>query len=141
MQRLIVLLLALIGAPVALAGPLVEVFTDAAHPVAGAAALAAEGVQVELYDLDAPARFEAELGRNLPADPEAAMRIAHSRIAALDPAALARHLEQDYRGALRAMALGLDRYPAVVFDGRAVIYGVTDLRRALALYRTWEDKR
>ena len=35
---------------------------------------------------------------------------------------------------------GIDRYPAVVFDGRVVVYGVTDLVEALDRYEAWEQE-
>ena len=36
-----------------------------------------------------------------------------------------------------ARRYGIDRYPAIVFDARAVIYGETDLRQALRRYARW----
>lgn len=40
-------------------------------------------------------------------------------------------------GLSRAMQYGVDHYPAIVVDGRAVVYGVTDLEEALSRYRAW----
>ena len=40
-------------------------------------------------------------------------------------------------GLAKAMQYGIDRYPAIVFDGKAVVYGLTDLNSALDHYRTW----
>ena len=37
----------------------------------------------------------------------------------------------------KAMQYGVDRYPAIVFDGQAVVYGVTDLKAALVHYQMW----
>ncbi len=42
-------------------------------------------------------------------------------------------------GLAKAKQYGLDRYPAIVFDGRAVVYGVRDLGEALARYRQWRE--
>ena len=36
------------------------------------------------------------------------------------------------------MQYGVDRYPAIVFNGEAVVYGLTDLSNALDHYRTWQ---
>ena len=46
-------------------------------------------------------------------------------------------------GLAKAMQYGVDRYPAIVFDGQAVVYGVTDVQTAIAHYRAWrrEGKR
>ena len=43
-------------------------------------------------------------------------------------------------GLLKAAEYGIDRYPAVVFDGDAVVYGVTDLDEALRHYREWQGR-
>jgi integrating conjugative element protein (TIGR03757 family) len=40
-------------------------------------------------------------------------------------------------GLAKAMQYGINRYPAIVFDGQAVVYGVTDLNAARAHYQTW----
>ncbi len=40
-------------------------------------------------------------------------------------------------GLSKAMQYGVDRYPAIVFDGEVVVYGLTDLSSALEYYRTW----
>jgi len=34
----------------------------------------------------------------------------------------------------------VDRYPAIVFDGQAVVYGVTDVETALAHYQKWRQE-
>ena len=43
-------------------------------------------------------------------------------------------------GLAKAVQYGIDRYPAVVFDGRVVVYGVTDLVEALDRYEAWEQE-
>ena len=40
-------------------------------------------------------------------------------------------------GLAKAVQYGIDRYPAIVFDGRVVVYGVTDLVEALDRYKAW----
>ena len=40
-------------------------------------------------------------------------------------------------GLAKAMQYGIDRYPAIVFGGEVVVYGLTDLNAALDHYRTW----
>ncbi|MCP4040978.1 MAG: DUF1525 domain-containing protein, partial [Gammaproteobacteria bacterium] len=37
----------------------------------------------------------------------------------------------------KAMQYGVDRIPAIVFDGKVVVYGMTNLKAALDHYRTW----
>ena len=37
------------------------------------------------------------------------------------------------------MQYRLDRYPAIVFNGQAVVYGVTDVEDAFHRYRRWQE--
>jgi integrating conjugative element protein (TIGR03757 family) len=41
-------------------------------------------------------------------------------------------------GLVQAMQYGIDRYPAIVFDGKAVVYGITDVRAATQRYQQWQ---
>ena len=44
------------------------------------------------------------------------------------------------RGLAAALQYGLTKVPAIVFDGAAVVYGVTDVNQARAIYRTWRAR-
>ena len=44
-------------------------------------------------------------------------------------------------GLAKAVQYGVDRYPAIVFEGRAVVYGVTDLVEALNRYEAWQREQ
>jgi integrating conjugative element protein (TIGR03757 family) len=94
------------------------------------------GAHLEVHDLGAPQRFEARLSAGLPGDPDAAQRLLEQRLqdSDLEAQALAA-----FGGLLQAARLGLDRLPAVVFDGQAIVYGVLDLSTALAEYTRWRD--
>jgi integrating conjugative element protein (TIGR03757 family) len=119
----------------------IEVITDSAHPVTGLEAIAAH-LEVYIYDLDSPSRLEAQLSEGLPADPTAAARLARQRLDTLGRQPLATPFAQAYAGLLKALEYGIDRYPAVVFDGGAsVVYGITDLDEALDYYRRWCPRR
>ncbi len=37
------------------------------------------------------------------------------------------------------MRYGIDRTPAMVFDGQAVIYGVSDVDEAIERYTRWRE--
>ena len=109
--------------------PRVEVFTDRDHPVTH------YGVypQATIYRLDALARAEAHLSEGLPVDEQAALAQAKARLATQPD--LNDMLLEAGEGLTRAwLDYGLDRYPAIVFDGRQVIYGITDLAVARRLY-------
>lgn len=128
MHRSLALCLAL-GAGAALAEPKVEVFTDHDHPVEHAGAFA----QVTLYRIDGLIRVQDRLSEGLPADAAAAARLAAARLDA-DPGLNDRMLAAGQGLVLAHLQYRLDRYPAVVFDGEFVIYGVTDLALARRLY-------
>jgi integrating conjugative element protein (TIGR03757 family) len=49
-------------------------------------------------------------------------------------------LQRAASGLLKAAEYGIDRYPAVVFDGHAVVYGVTDLYDAVRHFETWRGR-
>jgi integrating conjugative element protein (TIGR03757 family) len=105
----------------------VEVFTDESHPVAHAEVLPGAVV----YRIDALPRALEKASEGLPREQEKAAKIATRRLAAWDRKAL----QASAQGLARArLQYGLDRYPAIVFDGRYVIYGVTDLAVAKRIY-------
>ena len=77
------------------------------------------------YDIDRISLLQQALSHGLPADPAQAKQLVLQRFQVMD-AALSHRLENAGKGLAQAMAYGIDRTPAVVFDGRAVIYGVTE---------------
>uniref|UniRef100_UPI003FD1F7D2 TIGR03757 family integrating conjugative element protein n=1 Tax=Xanthomonas axonopodis TaxID=53413 RepID=UPI003FD1F7D2 len=103
----------------------VQVFTDRAHPVA-----AAPGTTV--VELDASARLIAELGADLPADPRRAESLLRQRLASPKQRDLQPRIAQAYQRVADAYHLGVDKLPAVVVDGRYVVYGDADVGRAVA---------
>jgi integrating conjugative element protein (TIGR03757 family) len=108
-------------------------YTSAAHPPIGLEAIA-DSATVELYPVDAVARLEVTLSAGLPTDPEQAEARALERLQALDEATLER-LNAGASGLALARQHGLDRFPAVVIDDHASVYGLMDLRQVVALYR------
>ena len=115
--------------------PRIEVFTSHAFPVTG---LADDGARdVAIYRLDGLAALEAALSVDLPADPEAARAEALRRLGDIDAAQVA-HAREAAEGLVRAAEYGISRYPAVVIDGRYLIYGVTHVPEALSLVRAFE---
>ncbi len=114
--------------------PTVEVFTATGLPVD----TGFKAGRVEVYEIDGIERFEAELSRGLPADVDAAEQMAQESIGQLNEGQL-RRVRRAARGLAKAMQYGIDRYPAIVLDGQAVMYGVTDLTEALDRYRRWQE--
>jgi len=115
-------------AHVAWAGdPAVEIFTDRAHPLTNIEALPG----ATIYRIDRLVRMQEKLSDSLPADEKEAARIAKQRSMNIDRDAVT----QAAQGLVLAhLKYQLDRYPAIVFAGQSVIYGVTDLALAKRLY-------
>jgi len=103
-----------------------EIFTNSAILLTGT-----EGAAV--YYLDGLVQLQRQLSQGLPGNPQAAAEIVKQRARALGPALQARALNAS-EGITRAAYYGVNRVPAVVFDGHAVVFGVTDIAQARALY-------
>ena len=118
--------LALHGAPVSAAEPAVEVFTLSTLPVTNAR-------DATVYCLDAIALLEQHLSLSLPPDPARAQQLVAQRMAALGPE-LASRTRAGATGLARVAQLGLQRAPAIVFDGTWAVYGITDVDVARQLF-------
>lgn len=131
-----------LGGPLAAATtqPHAEVFVGAATALSGAEALAVQGVRITRYNVDEIARINALLSAGLPGDPQEAAGIAVQRIARRQ-AILKHRYARGAAALLHAARHRLSRFPAIVFDGQAVVYGVTDLRTAYRLYQRWQADR
>ncbi|MCB1862541.1 MAG: TIGR03757 family integrating conjugative element protein [Gammaproteobacteria bacterium] len=90
------------------------------------------------YELDGIQQFEAQLSSNLPTNPDQSKQIALQRIQQLDEREMPA-IQDAAVGLAKAMQTGVDRTPAILFDGEAVVYGLTDLGVALDHYRTWRS--
>ncbi|ENQ3161588.1 TIGR03757 family integrating conjugative element protein [Pseudomonas aeruginosa] len=101
----------------------VWVVTDSHHPVLG---------QADRHlILDAAAVLEADLAANLPSDPERASAIVQRRLKQ-GGTDLQRRIGTAYQGIADAWSLGVTKVPAIVVDRRYVVYGETDVARAVA---------
>jgi integrating conjugative element protein (TIGR03757 family) len=99
------------------------VITDSSHPVKP---MGGE----RIIELDQPARIEAELSADLPADPNHASAFARQRLST-GRSDLQRRIVQAYQGVADAWSLGIAKIPAVVVDRRYVVYGEPDVARAI----------
>ena len=98
-----------------------------------------EPLQLSLivYHLDTLTRLmksfydEAELAAGLPNDPSRAAALVQQRLRD-GGQALQRRIGSAYQGVADAWGLGIAKVPAVVVDRRYVVYGETDVARAVA---------
>ena len=93
-------------------------------------------IDFQVYELNRIQLVETELSNDLPTDSNQSKQITLQRIQRLDKRALAA-VQNASVGLAKAMQYGVDRYPAIMFDGDMVVYGLTDLRVALDHYQTW----
>ena len=121
--------------------PVIEVFTADKHPLIDTDARGAGSNvrerKITVYKIDGIQSVERVLSLNLPVEPQQAKQIALHRIQSMDEQTRS-SMHAAATALAKAMQVGLDRYPAVVFDGKAVVYGVTDLAVAREQYRAWQ---
>lgn len=109
----------------------IEVFTDSTLHKIG------DKGNVTVYVIDRIDQLQKALSKDLPTDPEKAKQEALHRFQAMDTR-LSQQLGNAAKGLVKAKHYGIDRYPAIVFDGEAVVYGVTDLDTANRVYLQWQ---
>ena len=116
----------------------VDMFTAANSSISGKAHPRLHAATVTVYAVDGLTQFESALSHDLPTDADAAKAEALRRIGNLNEARIAM-AKTAAMGLARAVQFGVDRYPAIVFNSAAVIYGVTDLVEALQRYDAWRE--
>ncbi|MCL2298272.1 MAG: TIGR03757 family integrating conjugative element protein [Proteobacteria bacterium] len=104
----------------------VLVFTDSAHPVTNAG-----GAKVIV--LDRVLQIEKEMSVGLPTNIDQAERVATERLNSPDGARKLEELTQAYHGLMQAWQMGVSKVPAVVVEGRFVVYGQSDVAQAIAI--------
>jgi integrating conjugative element protein (TIGR03757 family) len=123
------------------AAPLsVEAFTTTEFLISGNGDQQLHGAKLAVYFLDGLGQIERALSQNLPIQAEAAKAEALRRVQQLDDTRMA-PAKNAAVGLAKAVQYGVDRYPAIVFDEWAVVYGVTDLVEALDLYEAWQREQ
>ncbi len=120
---------------------LVEVFITADSQITRDVALSwvsSDVIDLQVYELDGIQRVETQLSEGLTADPEQSKAVVLQRFQHLNEEDRAQ-MQQAAIGLAKAVQYGVDRYPAMVFDGEGVIYGVTDIHQAMTRYKQWRE--
>jgi integrating conjugative element protein (TIGR03757 family) len=90
--------------------------------------------------LDEPTQIEAGLSHGLASDPtRAAQQVQHKLRA--EGGQVSRRLSLAYQSVVEAWRVGILKVPAVVVDGRFVVYGDTDIAHALSLIGQYQEAR
>ena len=111
----------------------VWVVTDSRHPVEGRA-------DDRLIKLDAPAQLSADIATNLPRDPQQAAAIMRERLNARS-SEIQQKFATAYQGVIDAWSLGVTKVPAMIVDRKYVVYGETDIDRALAKINSYRSAK
>ena len=117
----------------------VEVFTTADRPVRWGPEVESKDahfIDLQVYELNGIQLVETALSKDLPTEQNQAKLTALERIQQLDEQAMPA-IQNAAVGLAKAMQYGIDRYPAIVFGGEVVVYGLTDPNAALDRYRKW----
>lgn len=93
---------------------------------------------VTYLDLEAVNDIESKLSMNLPANKQEAEAMVRQRIHEYGQDKLEQDIREAYTALAFVMRLGIDRYPAIVFDNQFVVYGVTNIADALNRYTEWQ---
>jgi integrating conjugative element protein (TIGR03757 family) len=101
------------------------IFTDSHHPVENA-----EGHQVIL--LDKPQLLDELLSVGLPNDPDAAQKSVLERLYSPEGQKILDELKDAHLGVYLAWAWQIQKIPATVVQGQYVVYGETNVLKALA---------
>lgn len=127
---LVLVLLVGIFAHVARAESVVEIFVGRPTSIKPLS-----GIETIIYDLSLPEQVNAQYLPELPGDPAVAEKMAREFFASEKGKQFKDALKIAYRGQLTVARYQLKKIPAIVFEhGRYVVYGLTDLTRAHALY-------
>lgn len=115
------------------AAPAIEVFTDSNFQIVSIPE------NTIVYVMDRIDQLQQTLSKDLPSDPDKAKQVVLARFQRMD-AQLSSELENAAKGLVQAMHYNINRYPAIVFDGNAVVYGVTDVDAATQPYQRWQKR-
>ncbi len=117
----------------------IEIFTITDQPISAIDTFVAKHpeTEVRIHKLDAIKQLEGKLSQRLSADPDKAKRLVLRKLQQLGKATRSQ-LEHSARSLAKAMQYGVEKYPAIVFDGELVVYGLSDLSAALTHYRLWQ---
>jgi integrating conjugative element protein (TIGR03757 family) len=116
----------------------IEIFTTSDQPIKAIDRFAEKNIHIgiQIHKFDAINGLEDTLSQGLSADPDEAKRVVLERLQQLNNGTRSQ-LEHSATALAKAVQYGVEKSPAMVFDGELVVYGLTDLSVALMHYRLW----
>ncbi len=95
---------------------------------------------IHYLNLDAISAIEKQLAKDLPINEQEALAIVENRISDIGQERLNARITAAYQAIIIALRYGVDRYPAIIFDNRFLVYGVADLETAIKHYQLHQNK-
>lgn len=100
------------------------IFTTADYPITQLAA------NISVYYLDVPEKLTSETFSSLPADSKSAEQQARKIMSSSEWQQQDAALRESFKGVIKAWSLGIEKVPAIVMEGRFVVYGTTNVEVA-----------
>ena len=118
----------------------IDIFTTTDQPISAINRFVEEhlSIGIQVHKLDAIKGLEYTLSQGLSADPDKAKRLVLERLQQLNKGTRSQ-LEHSATALAKAVQYGVEKYPAMVFDGELVVYGLTDLSVAVMHDRLWRS--
>ncbi len=118
----------------------IEIFTTTDQPIHAIDRFVEKHmhIAIQIHELDAIKGLEDALSQGLAADPDKAKRLVLERLQQLNKGTRSQ-LGHSATALAKAVQYGVEKYPAMVFDGELVVYGLTDLSVAVMHYRLWRS--
>lgn len=95
----------------------------------------------EIHSLDGVANFENELSKGLSSDSEKAKKQAKEMYEKMGKAAMTKLILKAYKAKMLTLNYQLEKYPAIIFDDKYVVYGEFNLNTALNRYIRHQEKQ
>lgn len=119
---------------------LVEVFVNKKVPVqSGFKNTLGESVEVVVYDLSGPEKYEDDLSKGMDFTNSTHEEITNAvlkRVNGMSKQYMDEYVVRSYKGLLKATEYKITKIPAIVFNnGKNVIYGVADISKAIQLHQ------
>lgn len=117
------------------AGAQTVIYTTTRYPVSDT------DVDTQVYMLDEAQRLEQSLFPALAGEAQRAEQQARQRMQQPDWKEIEARLTGAYQSLLSAWSLGVEKVPAIVFDGHYVVYGTTDVALAQKKLMQWQEEQ
>lgn len=111
------------------------IYTTSRYPVADVEP------DVQVFMLDEAQRLEQALFPSLAGNEQQAEQQARQRMQQPDWKSVEARLSGAYQSLVTAWSLGVEKVPAVVIDGRYVVYGTTNIRLAQQKLNEWQEQQ